>query len=223
MTLVVDAAAERSFWDGVPTLLDWKRRVFELYAMVRLTDDPVEAWRTWRATRDDLLASHPQTPLPEHQRASFSGLRYFDYDPAFRVTASIESAEPIHFDVGAGGNEPGTTFGFMRFATLRFDLLGRAVSLNALWLESYGGGLFVPFRDATSSRDTYGAGRYLLDTVKGSDLGAAPDGRLILDFNFAYNPSCSYDPKWVCPLAPPGSRLDVEVRAGERHPWKAEP
>ena len=97
------------------------------------------------------------------------------------------------------------------------------MSLNALWLESYGGGLFVPFRDATSGTETYGAGRYLLDTVKGSDLGAAPDGGLILDFNFAYNPSCSYDPKWVCPLAPPGSRLDVEVLAGERHPWKAEP
>jgi uncharacterized protein len=222
MTPLVDAAAERSFWDGVPTLLDWKRRVFELYAMVRHADDPAEAWLTWRAVRDQLVGSHPQTPLPKDDRPSFAGLRYFDYDPSFRATAEIEPAEAIHFDVGASGNEPGTTFGFTRFAVLRFELLGRPMSLNALWLESYGGGLFVPFRDETSGRVTYGAGRYLLDTVKGSDLGTAPDGRLILDFNFAYNPSCSYDPRWVCPLAPPGSRLDLEVRAGERHPWNAE-
>ena len=76
----------------------------------------------------------------------------------------------------------------------------------------------MPFRDGTSGGETYGAGRYLLDTVKGADLGTAPDGRLVLDFNFAYNPSCAYDPKWVCPLAPPPNRLDPEIRAGERTP-----
>jgi uncharacterized protein len=216
-------AAPRSFWDGVPTLLDWKRRVFQLYAMVRQADDQVDAWRRWREARDQLFATHAQTPLSRSDRPSFSGLRYFDYDPVYRTAATLERAEPIHFDVGASGDEPGTTFGFTRFATLRFDLLGRSMTLDALWLDSYGGGLFVPFRDATSGRETYPAGRYLLDTVKGSDLGAGPDGRLVLDFNFAYNPSCSYDPRWVCPLAPPGSRLDVEVAAGERHPWRPRP
>jgi uncharacterized protein (DUF1684 family) len=57
-----------------------------------------------------------------------------------------------------------------------------------------------------------------MDTVKGSDLGSTPDDRLVLDFNFAYNPSCSYDPRWSCPLAPPANRLSVEIRAGERNP-----
>jgi uncharacterized protein (DUF1684 family) len=74
----------------------------------------------------------------------------------------------------------------------------------------------VPLRDATAGTTTYGAGRYLLDTVKGADLGMEGD-RLVLDFNFAYNPSCAYDPRWVCPLAPPPNRLDVAIEAGERY------
>ena len=82
--------------------------------------------------------------------------------------------------------------------------------------------MFVPFRDGTSGAETYGGGRYVLDTVKGADLGM--DGeRLVLDFNFAYNPSCSYDPRWVCPLSPPANRLPVAVRAGERMPRLEEP
>jgi uncharacterized protein (DUF1684 family) len=99
-----------------------------------------------------------------------------------------------------------------RFAHARFG----GHELELFWLEAYAGGLFLPFRDATSGRETYGAGRYLLDTVKGADLGAS-DGRLLLDFNFAYNPSCSYDPRWSCPLAPPPNRLAIPVRMGERH------
>jgi hypothetical protein len=87
--------------------------------------------------------------------------------------------------------------------------------LELYWLTSYGGGLFLPFADATSGTETYGAGRYLLDTVKGADLGQE-EGRLVLDFNFAYFPSCAYDPRWTCPLAPPANRLSVPVRAGER-------
>lgn len=100
---------------------------------------------------------------------------------------------------------------FTRFARARMDDL----SLDLFWLDSYGGGLFVPFADATSGKESYGAGRYVLDTIKGADLGTE-DGLLVLDLNFAYQPSCSYDPRWTCPLALPGSRLDVAVHAGER-------
>jgi uncharacterized protein (DUF1684 family) len=77
--------------------------------------------------------------------------------------------------------------------------------------------VFLPFGDLTSGHETYGAGRYLLDSVKGADLGMK-EGRLVLDFNFAYNPSCSYDDRWACPLTPPANRLAVEIRAGERLP-----
>ena len=88
--------------------------------------------------------------------------------------------------------------------------------MEAFWLDAYGGGLFVPFRDATCGAETYGGGRYLLDTAKAADLGADGAGNLILDFNFAYDPACAWDAAWACPLAPPGNRLEVAVRAGER-------
>ncbi len=128
----------------------------------------------------------------------------------------MEPAEPETLEIGTSD---GGAYRFTRFATVRVRT-GRAgpVRSTLYWLEGYGGGLFLPFRDATAGHETYGAGRYLMDTVKGSDLGATDDGRLVLDFNFAYNPSCSYDPRWSCPLAPPANRLDVEVRAGERNP-----
>jgi uncharacterized protein (DUF1684 family) len=102
-----------------------------------------------------------------------------------------------------------------RVGTARFELGGESLALSLFWVEGYGGGVFLSFRDATSGKETYGAGRYLLDTVKGADLGLE-DGRLVLDFNLAYQPSCSYDPAWACPLAPPENRLPVAVRAGER-------
>ena len=82
----------------------------------------------------------------------------------------------------------------------------------------YGGGLWVPVHDASSGASSYGGGRYLLDTVKGADLGStrtATGEELVLDLNFLYNPSCAYDPAWACPLAPPGNRLEAAVEAGE--------
>jgi hypothetical protein len=130
----------------------------------------------------------------------------------------VQEAAPEHYEIGTSD---GGTYGFTRVGVARFDLAGEALSLELYWLDGYGGGLFVPFRDATSGTSTYGAGRYLLDTVKGADLGTE-NGRLVLDFNFSYNPSCSYDPRWVCPLAPPPNRLSVPVRAGERMRHKEE-
>ncbi len=88
--------------------------------------------------------------------------------------------------------------------------------LTLFWIDGYGGGLFLPFRDATCGGETYGGGRYLLDTIKGADLGRGEDGRLILDFNFAYHPSCAHAPDWICPLAPPENVLPNAVPAGER-------
>lgn len=195
-------------------LLDWKRRIFALYAEVRAAADPEPAWRRWREGRDELFRTHPQSPLPEPARPAFPGVVYYAYDPAMRVLAQVEEAEPERLSVTTSRDG---TYGFTRFGTARFELVGEERSLDLLWLEGYGGGVFLPFRDATSGRETYGAGRYLLDTVKGADLGNE-DGRLVLDFNFAYNPSCVYDPRWDCPLAPPANRLPLPVRAGERLP-----
>lgn len=195
-------------------LLDWKRRIFELYARVREQEDPSEAWGTWIRTRDELFARHAQSPIPQLERSSFSGLSYFDYDPAMRVLADVRTADPTRYAIPTSGNE---TMTFERVARAHFELAGRPLSLDLYWLVGYGGGLFLPLRDATSGQETYGAGRYVLDTIKGADLGMS-DERLVIDFNFAYNPSCAYDPRWVCPLAPPPNRLEVAVRAGERAP-----
>jgi uncharacterized protein len=197
-------------------LLDWRRKIADLYAEVRRTDDPRAAWDRWRAVRDELLLSHPQSPIPPGDRRSFPGARYFEYDRSMRVPADVLEAESEHFDVEGS---TGASFGFTRFATARFDLRERDMTLGLYWMDGYAGGLFVSFRDSTSGRSTYGAGRYLFDTVKGADLGSE-GGRLILDFNFAYNPSCSYDPRWACPLAPPDNRLQVAIEAGERTPPK---
>ena len=193
-------------------LLDWKRRVFGLYAAVR--EMPPEAgWQLWRETRDELFRSHPQSPLPAERRPSFEALEYWPYDPQARVLAALEGVEAPPEPITTSGEEP---ILFRPFARASFELRGEPLALEVSWLAAYGGGAFLCFRDATSGRESYGGGRYLLDTVKGADLGE-DDGRLVLDFNFAYNPSCSYDPGWVCPLAPPANRLAVAVKAGERH------
>jgi uncharacterized protein (DUF1684 family) len=192
-------------------LLDWKRHVFALYAGVRAAADPGFAWRGWRAARDELFRSHPQSPLPVVARDGFGGLHYFDYDPGLRVLAEVEPAEEARILIAGSGEDPTP---FRRFARAVFELGGEQRGLALYWLEAYGGGVFLPFRDSTSGSDTYGAGRYLLDTVKGADLGEEK-GRLVLDFNFAYNPSCSYDRRWACPLAPSENHLPVPVRGGE--------
>jgi uncharacterized protein len=194
-------------------LLDWRRRVHDLYGEVRAAGDPRRAWDRWRAVRRELITGHPQSPIRSPaDRAGFEGPWYFDYDPAARVVAAVEPARPER--VVIEGSADGR-FAFTRFGAAAFELDGRAQRLSLFWLEGYGGGVFLSFRDGTSGTETYGAGRYLLDTVKGADLGTEGD-RIVLDFNFAYQPSCSYDPSWACPLAPPENRLEVSVRAGER-------
>ena len=103
---------------------------------------------------------------------------------------------------------------------LKFAFEGEPAQLSLYWIDVYGGGLFLPFRDTTAPDETYGGGRYLFDTVKGSDFlwSSDTDGerRIVLDFNYAYNPSCAYDYRWACPLAPRENWLPFPIRAGER-------
>ena len=184
----------------------------ELYSQVRATPDPLNAWRIWRNGRDELFAQHPQSPLPVPERAGFRGLPYFDHDPSARVLATVAPIERVTLEIQTSRD---SVLRFMRFGRAGFELGGERLALELYWLEGYGGGLYVPFADATSGAGSFGGGRYLLDTVKGADLGTH-GAQLVLDFNFAYNPSCAYDPRWSCPLAPQANRLPVEVRAGER-------
>jgi uncharacterized protein (DUF1684 family) len=195
-------------------LLDWRRQVAALYDAVRAAAEPEPAWWRWRAGRDELFRSHPQSPLQPSARAGFEGTRFYAYDPAARASASVAPARPVRVEIAGSA---GSRLAFTRFGRASFVLRGIELALDLYWLDAYGGGLFLPFGDATNGRTTYGGGRYLLDTVKGADLG--PDGdRLLLDFNFAYNASCSYDDRWACPLAPPANRLALPIEAGEQHP-----
>jgi len=199
------------------SLLDYRRRVADLYAQVRgsAAIDPAAAHQLWRAGRDQLFGEHPQSPLNPQARKAFTGLKYFPYDPGFRFVAQIEPAsEPgwVEIPVSEGTDPVGTSMMMERFGEIELPM-GR---LAMFWIDVYGGGILLLFRDATSGRQTYGAGRYLLDTIKGADLGSTPAGELIVDFNFAFNPSCHYDECWSCPLAPPQNWLEVEIAAGEQ-------
>ncbi|MCU1585270.1 MAG: hypothetical protein JWM49_1826 [Microbacteriaceae bacterium] len=195
-------------------IADWRRRVFALYAEVRAMEDPGAAHGIWRAGRDRLFATHPSTPLLAEDFASFTGLPVTPYDPAWRFEVAVTPTGPRHLDVATGTD-----------GVVPFDLIGVAEiagvgSLDVWKLGSYGGGIFVPVKDALAGKPggTYGGGRYLIDTIKGADLGqgSTPDS-LVLDFNFAYNPSCAYDPEWACPLAQAGNTVGIEIAVGERY------
>lgn len=198
----------------VLTLLDWKRTIFALYAEIRSSTDTEAAWRRWQDVREQLFRAHAQSPLSEPRRSGFGGCRYFEYDPAARVLADVSPLSPERREIVTS---TGVSYPFTRFGQATFELYGEHSPLELYWLDGYGGGVFVPFGDGTSGETTYPAGRYLLDTVKGADLGSSA-GRLVFDFNFAYNPSCAYDPRWVCPLAPTRNWLSVRVTAGEQTP-----
>lgn len=196
------------------SLADWRRRVSDLYSDVRRAEDPEVAWKLWRDTRNALFCGHEQSPIEEERREDFGAIPLFDYDPAMRLEVELtepENTEVLAGEIGADGHI--SLRPFARTSGLASKLGGE---LSVYWIEGYGGGTFLPFTDATSGSETYGGGRYVLDSIKGADLGQTRDGRLILDFNFAYHPSCYHSPDWVCPLAPPENRLPEPVRAGER-------
>ena len=193
-------------------LVDWRQRVGDLYRI-----QGPDAIVRFRKQRDELFRSHPQSPIEPGERASFEGLRYFPHDPAFRVQAHFEPADGSELLIDTGGEDGAVRY--RRAGHLNFQLNDEPCRLTVLSLVQYAGGLFVPFRDTTSRRETYGAGRYLFDTAKDTDglvleiTPGSPD--VMIDFNYAYNASCAYSPRWACPLAPPENFLTVPVRAGE--------
>jgi len=194
-------------------LWDWRRRVSDLYAQIR-TMQPSEGWRHWRAVRDDLFRHHPQSPLSPPARGRFDGINCYDYDPSYRFVVEcmpLTSLATLRTAAGDDGDVVLRPFGQTRGLAPR---LGGELTLY--WIEGYGGGVFLPFKDETNGTATFSGGRYLLDTIKGADLGWDAGGHFILDFNFAYNPSCAYSDQWACPLAPSENTIRSPVSAGER-------
>lgn len=199
-------------------LADYRRRVVANYLDAPL--DGEEGWRAWRSRRDRLFLTHPRSALDDEQRDAVrgTGLPFFPYSPAARFEARVEPTDPAsdELEIDTGGED-----GVLRLRRIA-RLVGGPGPLTLFWLTGYGGGLFLPFRDATSGRETYGAGRYLTDTVKGTfgrglTMIDGPDGvtRAVLDLNYAYNPSCAYNALAACPLAPRENHLAARVEAGE--------
>jgi uncharacterized protein (DUF1684 family) len=192
-------------------LTDWRRRVSRLYDDVRAESDPAQGHALWRAGRDELFRTHPQTALLPDDPLRERGLPYWPYDPAWRF--ELELVEPTREQRLEVPTEDFTST-LVLIGHVEFPAPVDAV-VDVWWLEQYGGGLFLPIRDGSAGRTSYGGGRYALDTAKGADLGGS-HSRLVVDLNFLYHPSCRYNPEWVCPLAPPGNTFPAAVTAGER-------
>ena len=226
---------------------DWRRRIFSVYKAVRESTDLYAAHDLWRRERDDLFANHPSSPLLPEDVADFTGLPTRPYDANWRFEVELQSAAGLPDEPDDGPKRmdvPTGTDGVVPFERIGVVTVPGVGTLDVWRLASYGGGIFIPIKDALAGKPggTYGGGRYLVDTVKGADLGpgrgsvspsgagvgAGPEsgsgsestsslGTMVLDFNFAYNPSCAYDPAWACPLAQPGNTVAVEIPVGERY------
>lgn len=220
-------------------LYDFRLQVAAMYrkrdeALLR-GDDPETIWDEFCRTRGLLYMRHPQSALDRKQQEPYvllrglawnegrSPLRHFPFNPAACVEATLDTdVPPERFEVHTSGEG---AMPMTRVGKLSFTYAGEECSLSLYWIDVYGGGLFLPFAD--TSPETYGGGRYLVDTVKGSTfpphesfLKSRPlllGGSLLLDFNYAYNPSCAYNHHWVCPLAPPDNRLAIPISAGEKN------
>ena len=201
---------DTSSLDFALAVADWRLRVARIYATVRAATDPAGAHRQWVEARDELFASHAASPILD--RASFTGLDVAPYDPALRFELELRAAaEPAQLSLATDGDHVTamTRIGYVELP----DPLN--ATLDVWWLEQYAGGLFLPVRDGSAGKTSYGGGRYALDTAKGADLGGS-SGSLVLDLNFLYHPSCRYDPEWQCPLAPIGNTFSAPVLAGEQ-------
>ena len=196
------------------SLLDYRRQVSNNYQWLRASKlSPEETCAEFRRRKEDQFLNHSQSALSVAQKATFTGLSYFPYDPTWRFVL------PIDFAVESTIVEVSLTVDgltrMQRFGQVHIPVGSETVTLSLFWILGYGGGVFLPFGDKTNGHETYGGGRYLLDTIKHADLGQVGDD-MILDFNYAYNPSCAYNDQWHCPLAPPENRLGIDIPAGEK-------
>ena len=163
----------------------------------------------FRATKDGFFRDDARSPLSPEQRSAFEGLAYFEEDPSLVIRAPLETegidpTERIVMQTTTGDERV-----YRRAGRVRFEVGGESAEVTLFSARDMDE-LFLPFRDATSGKETYGAGRYL--EVDPPDA----DGTVIVDLNYAYNPYCAYNPDWSCPIPPAENRLSVAIRAGER-------
>ena len=174
--------------------------------------DYVGAVQGFRAEKDEFFKTNTGSPIPEAERDAFTGLPYYpvNVDLVFEglTLQPYAGDEPTNFEIPTSDNRLRPA---RRAGSLTFDHDGHSLRLTAYELEGAhsDGRVFVPFLDATSGTETYGAGRYL-------DLEPDEDGTYAIDFNLAYHPTCVYQPIFSCPLTPAENRLPIRIEAGER-------
>jgi len=159
----------------------------------------------FRAAKDDFFENDPHSPLMIEQRESFEGLNYFPENPSLKLELPIEAfetKEAFQIQTSTGGVQV-----YHRYGKIRFEVEGEFAELTIYDNEH---GLFLPFVDSLAGKMTYGAGRYLEPHI-------LPNGKLLVDFNLAYNPFCAYNDLYSCPLTPWENRLKVPIKAGEKN------
>lgn len=202
------------------SLINWRREIFSIYDEVRSEEDGIVAWNKWKDKREKLFKFHPESPTfdPKKQSGFNDVPVLYSYNQKFSLFSKFElisNSEIIQLNTDE--NSITRLKPFIKTTNLR-DFLG--IELTIFKIEGYGGGLFLPFTDigCKSGGAHYEGGRYLIDTVKGADLGELKTDELRLDFNFSYNPSCSYNSKWTCPILKNFNRISILVDAGEKKP-----
>ncbi|HZD09718.1 MAG TPA: DUF1684 domain-containing protein [Candidatus Binatia bacterium] len=172
----------------------------------------MSALSRFRAEVDDFMEYHPQSPLTEQQKANFAGLNYYEEDKSHIVEVEVERL-PEDEPLVEMQTSTGDTQQYRRWGRLNFEVDEKPVSL-VIYSDPHAGDFFLPFKDATNGRETYGAGRYLDSHRPG--ISRLSDDRLEIDFNYAYNPYCAYNEQYSCPLPPAENWLRVPIRAGEK-------
>ncbi len=187
--------------------------IFLLLSFVNFAKAQDESSRIerFREIRDKSFRKASETPLLNEDFLKFKGLEYFDADTKFAVKARLEKTSDTQIFMMP--TTIGTKHKYFKYGILKFDLDGKSHSLNVYqseWSAKKNGSLFVPFRDLTNGKETYGAGRYL-------DIRMPSGIDVILDFNFAYNPNCAYgSDKFSCAIPPKENFLQTEIKAGEK-------
>ena len=167
--------------------------------------------RNHREAKDEYFGTDPHSPIPPEERDDFEGLSYYPIDESYRFELALQAHDDP--DTVTVGTSTGGDREYLEWGEFRFEVDDEAVTLQAYKAEADDDRLWVPFRDATSGEETYGAGRYL-DLEPESHR--TTDGRWILDFNEAYNPTCAYSEQYECPLPPTANWLEVPIEAGEK-------
>lgn len=190
-------------------ILDWRQKVAALYQPISSSGSLEREWAGFVAARRTLIHSHAAAMSVPDADAP----HYFVYNPAFALQSHFEAIDAGSSYTVSGGYDGPISFKAIARSIELSPMLG--CELTLYWLEQYGGGLFLPFKDASCGTATYAGGRYLIDSVKSAFLGISENGALRLDFNYSYFPSCAHDDRYICPLSPLENTLPVFIAAGE--------